>query len=180
MEPPRFEKEVAMPHFVAVDYTPCTGCKACEVVCSLYHFGECNPERSAIHVIRKERDGLVLCLPLVCQQCEPAPCFDACPTQALSKDGGGGILTIDEAKCSACGDCAQACPAGCIFMDGARMVAICCDLCGGQPQCIPACHAQCLTKVDRGEASQKQDAESLATVLEQEGLWGHVPTKGVR
>lgn len=175
---PGFGKEVGMPHFIAVDHVPCTGCKACEVVCSLYHFGECNPGRSAIHVVRRERDGLVLCLPLVCQQCEPAPCIEACPTEALSRDGV--ILAIDEAKCSACGDCAQACPAGCIFMDSAGMVAICCDLCGGQPQCVLTCHAQCLTEVDRDEASQKQDVEYLASLLEQESLWGWVPGKVVR
>ena len=169
-----------MPRFIAVDHVACTGCKTCEVVCSLYHFGECNPRRSAICIIRKERDGLVFCLPLVCQQCEQAPCIEACSTEALFRDGGLGIPAIDKARCSACGDCAEACPAGCIFMDSERMVAICCDLCGGQPQCVLSCHAHCLTEVDREEASEKQDVEYLARVLEQEDLWSSVPRKGVR
>ncbi len=48
-----------MPQFISVDHLVCTGCRECEVVCSLYHFGECNPERSAIRVVRSEKDGLV-------------------------------------------------------------------------------------------------------------------------
>jgi len=169
-----------VPHFVAIDNLPCTGCKTCELVCSLYHFGECNPRRSAIRIIRRERDGLVFCLPLVCQQCKQAPCIEACPTEALSRDGGQGILSVDEERCSACGDCVEACPAGCIFIDSDRMVAISCDLCGGQPQCVLTCHAHCLTEVDSGEASEEQNVDYLARVLEEENLWDSVPGRGVQ
>ncbi len=144
-----------MAQYVSVNHLVCTGCRECEVVCSLYHFAECNPERAAIRIIRRERDGLVEPLPLVCQQCEQAPCIDACPTEALFRKGEGGVVTVDEEKCSGCKDCAEACPAGCIFIDRKRNVAICCDLCGGQPQCVDLCHSHCLTlatdDVSKGE-----------------------------
>lgn len=45
-------------------------------------------------------------------------CVDACPTLALSAGPDGG-LELAAAKCTACGGCAAACPAGAIAMAGA-------------------------------------------------------------
>ena len=155
-----------MPQFIAVDHAACTGCRECEVVCSLYHFGECNPERSAIRVIRREKDGLVEPLPLVCQQCEQAPCMEACPTKAIFREGDGDVLTIDPEKCSGCGECTEACPAGLIFMDKQRDVAICCDLCGGDPQCAVLCHSRCLTLAKEDGAGSRDRVYGLAKIRE--------------
>lgn len=169
-----------MPQFIAVDHSVCTGCRECEVVCSLYHFGECNPERSAIRVIRKEKDGLVTSLPLVCQQCEQPPCIEACPTEALSRESEPSALTVDQESCSGCGDCVEACPAGCIFMDNKRNVAVCCNLCSGQPQCVALCHSSCLTLSDSNATSGEERVQSLARILEKENLWGSMARKGGR
>jgi carbon-monoxide dehydrogenase iron sulfur subunit len=164
-------------NFIFVDHSRCTGCKSCEMVCSLYHFQECNPKLSAIRIIRKERDGLVLCLPLVCQHCQQAYCIEACPTGAISKDEQQGIIVIDNEQCNACGACVEACPIGCISTDDATNVAIHCDLCGGHPMCVPACHAHCLTEAASLEEIQTQGVEYLTRVLEHEDLWGNVPGK---
>jgi len=138
------------------------------VVCSLYHFGECNPARSAIHVRRREAEGLAWCLPLVCQQCEQPPCIDACPVAALGKETGEGILEIDQASCTGCGECVSACPAGCIFLDAKESVALACDLCGGDPQCIAMCHSGSLTVgMDSGEPGERRVAH-LADIMKQE------------
>jgi carbon-monoxide dehydrogenase iron sulfur subunit len=168
-----------MPQFISVEPSACTGCRTCEVVCSLYHFGECNPERSAIRVIRREKNGLVFSLPLVCQQCEPSSCVQVCPSQALSRKSENDHLTVDGAKCSGCGICAEACPAGCIFLDNQRNVAICCDLCGEQPQCIPLCHSHCLTLGSSDEASERR-MKRLASILEKEDLLESLPGRGER
>ena len=168
-----------MPQFIAVNPSVCTGCRECEVVCSLYHFGECNPEKAAIRVIRKEKGGLAVCMPLVCQQCEKAPCIEACPPEALSREGAESTLTVDEAKCSGCGDCVEACPAGCIFMDDERNIVISCDLCGGDPQCVTLCHSHCLT-LAHGGTGEGGGVERLRSALEEEGLWDSVPGKGGR
>ena len=159
-----------MGSFIAVDSQRCTGCKTCQLLCSLYHFGESNPLKSAIHVIRRERDGLVFCLPLVCQQCGHAPCVEACPTGALVKSEGSGILALNEEECSACGLCEDACSLGCIAFGADGLDLINCDLCGGEPQCVPACHALCLSVVDTSERNERQNMHYLAELLSQEGL----------
>ena len=166
-----------MSQFIAVNYAVCTGCRECEVVCSLYHFGECHPEKSAIHVMRKEKDGLVSCLAVVCQQCEQPLCLEACTTGALSRDSVRGTIIIDATSCSGCGDCVAACPAGCISLDNVSLNAICCDLCGGQPQCVELCHSHCLT-LGQGEADGENRAKKLAGVLEAEGFRANMTGKG--
>jgi carbon-monoxide dehydrogenase iron sulfur subunit len=163
-----------MPQFISIDPSGCTGCKTCEVVCSLHHFGECNPERSAIRVIRREKGGLVFSLPLVCQQCEPAPCVEACPSEALFRKASNAPLTVDQEKCSGCGNCVDACPAGCIFLSKQINQIVCCDLCGGQPQCVPLCHSSCLTVRNSGEEALDR-IHRLASILEREDLWESVP-----
>ena len=169
-----------MPQFISVDHSVCTGCRTCEVVCSLFHFGECNPARSAIRVIRREKDGLVFSLPLVCQQCRQATCIGACPSDALSRKSENDPIMVDKERCSGCGDCAEACPAGCIFLDAGTKLALSCDLCGGQPQCIPMCHSKCLTLGAGQEEDDQNRIKRLAGVVQAEDLWESVPGKGER
>jgi anaerobic carbon-monoxide dehydrogenase iron sulfur subunit len=168
-----------MSRFISVNPTVCTGCKTCEVACSLFHFGECNPLRSAIRIIRRERGGLVTSLPLVCQQCRQAFCIEACPAHALSREGGDAALTLDEQKCSSCGNCVDACPAGCIFLDNETNLPVSCDLCSGQPQCVMLCHSNCLTFVNDDNADDPDRIKRLAGLLEAEDLTAKsTPGKG--
>ena len=164
-----------MSYFINVEHEHCTGCKSCELFCSLYHFGECNPLRSAIRVIRRERDGLVFCLPLVCQQCETAPCIEACTTGAISRDDKKGILAFNKDECTSCGLCVEACPVGGISLDTDATSIISCDLCGGEPQCVPACHAHCLTVADSSHAKATQNLECFTSILRQEDLFSSIP-----
>lgn len=160
-----------MSRFIAVEHKKCTGCRTCQLVCSLYHFGESNPTKSAVRVLRMERDGLVNCFPLVCQQCKPAPCIDACPTQAISRDETGS-LKFNRDDCTGCEVCVEACPVGAIAITADRSL-INCDLCDGEPQCVPACHASCLSVVE-GDGRIKQNADHLLSILEQKGLLNRV------
>jgi len=167
-----------MPEYIAVNHSVCTGCRECEMVCSLYHYGECNPERSAIRVIRREKEGLVMSLPLVCQQCINPACAEACPVDAISRDGEPDVLTVDWETCTGCEACMDACPAGCIFMDIKRNVAISCDLCGGEPQCVVLCHSNCLTLSGDGAPSGDESVQILAEILEKESLRNSMAWKG--
>jgi Fe-S-cluster-containing hydrogenase component 2 len=113
---------------------------------------------------------LVTSLPLVCQQCSHAPCIEACPTEALFRVGKDSPLIIDEANCTACGNCVDACPAGCITLDEKTHIPLVCDLCGGDPQCVILCHSHCLTIGDDMGADNTYRIERLAALLDAEDL----------
>lgn len=118
-----------------VDASKCTGCRLCELVCSLRHEGTCNPRRSRIRV---RRESLRLDLPEVCIQCEERSCTKACPHQALIEDERGAIR-VKEERCTACGACVFACPYHAIQIHPSRHVAMVCDLCDGDPACVKYC-----------------------------------------
>lgn len=154
-----------MRQYIAVNPEGCTGCRECEMVCSLYHFGECNPERSAVRVVRNEGLGLAEPVPLVCQQCDAPACAEACPVEAISIPEGNGLLMVDGEVCTGCGECTQACPAGCIFLDAETEKAMACDLCGGEPQCVSLCHSQCLQRSQDDAGAEEKRVEGLAALL---------------
>ena len=72
---------------------------------------------------------------MVCQQCAERYCV-ACPENALVL-GPLGQVVVSPTLCSECGACTRSCPIGAIEpVDG---IAYVCDLCGGDPRCVPAC-----------------------------------------
>ena len=73
-----------MEKVLTVDYQKCTGCRLCELVCSVTHDGISNPARSRIKIVKWEDEGLYV--PMICQQCEDAPCKNVCPVGAISRD----------------------------------------------------------------------------------------------
>jgi len=166
-----------MDNIIAVDHSGCTGCRTCEMICSLYHFGICSPSKSAIQVIRREKGGLVFSFPLVCRQCDPAPCIESCPVEALTRDNNGGHISLNPDECTLCGLCTEACPLGCIDVDPNDMELVHCDLCEGEPQCIPACHASCLQLVNRGSRDEKGEITHITAILKQEECFDHIPKR---
>lgn len=119
------------------DLDKCTGCRTCEMVCSLTHTGECNPLKSRIHVTRMKLDGVMI--PVYCKQCVNAPCAKNCPENAIYRDEKTGVVLIDYAKCIGCKNCIQYCPFGAMTLDPETEQVIKCDLCGGDPQCVKYC-----------------------------------------
>ena len=75
----------------------------------------------------------------VCNQCSEPACLDVCPTGAITKSAGDGIVRIKETKCLGCGLCDLACPYGGIDFHAGSKKASKCDLCDGDPQCREAC-----------------------------------------
>ena len=60
----------------------CTGCKLCELICSLYHVGECNPKNSRIRVLQNsELDVNIPVISLECDLC--GECINWCLPEAL-------------------------------------------------------------------------------------------------
>ena len=69
----------------------CTGCRACEIACSFYLKGICDPMVSKIKIIRDNETGEIFCdLPLSCPECDfedEPPCVSFCEIGALRMKG---------------------------------------------------------------------------------------------
>jgi len=145
-----------MEKILVVDHEKCTGCRLCEMVCSVEHTGVNNPARSRIHVIKWQWEGFEL--PMVCQQCEEAPCIAVCPKDALSRDHVLGELNYD--LCIGCKMCVTACPFGGMGVDTVARQVIKCDLCDGDPTCVRFCDPDALQFVPATSVNlmKKRDA----------------------
>jgi len=132
---------------LVVDQQKCTGCRQCELVCSVYHTGSSNPSRSRIKVVKWEEEGIYL--PLICNHCEEAYCVEVCPTKACHREPeNNNRVTIDEKLCIGCKTCIIACPFGHPFFDIKDRVTRKCDYCDGDPQCVVFCNPKAVSFMD--------------------------------
>jgi Fe-S-cluster-containing dehydrogenase component len=122
--------------WIARDLSKCSGCRRCEIACSLFHEKRIWPEASRIRVFMLA-PGIEF--PHFCAQCEDYPCVEACPTKALSVSGETGAVLVDAKACVGCGKCIEACPGRIPHMHPTEKRVLICDLCGGDPQCVRVC-----------------------------------------
>lgn len=115
----------------------CSGCRICQMICSLTHEGAIDIERSRIRVRSNPFDGASTII--VCRQCHDAPCYYACPESAIEFDQTNGIVVIKEERCNGCRLCEKACPYEAILFSEEDGTAYKCDLCGGNPECVNWC-----------------------------------------
>ena len=90
----------------------CAGCRTCETICSLTHEGCIDLEKSRINLKSNAFRGSFI--PLVCRQCADAPCYYACPEDAIRIEEDRTIIL--EEKCIGCGLCVSTCPTESISM----------------------------------------------------------------
>ncbi|MBR2789999.1 MAG: hypothetical protein IKD70_05215 [Eggerthellaceae bacterium] len=135
----------------APEYSVCTGCKSCEIVCSMLHDGVVSPERTRIRFVMGDLDYMMHDI-RVCQQCVDHPCYDACPKKdaAMCIDERG-VVYVNREECIGCKKCEKACifeePRVRVIKRDGKRFAVKCDLCrdfGGVPQCVKNCPAACL------------------------------------
>ena len=124
---------------IAIDYDKCTGCRICEIACSVKHNGQVNPSKSRIRVVRIETEGRALSFPVMCMKCVEAFCIAVCPMGAISKDADTGARVVNIDACVACSGCVYACPFGAITVDRILGHAFNCNLCEGDPTCVRYC-----------------------------------------
>ncbi len=114
----------------------CSGCKACELVCSLQNLKVVNPSKALLNVYGK--------FPVpgkyfvdICDQC--GECAKACPRDAIRLKGQ--TYRIDRKKCDNCLECVDACPVHVIKVDddGTPYKCINCK------QCAEVCPRDALT-----------------------------------
>lgn len=124
------------PIWIARDFSKCSGCRKCEIACSLFHENRIWPEASRIRVFMLV-PGLEF--PHFCAQCEDYPCVEACQVNALSMDSKTGAVLVNEEKCTGCGQCIDACSGRVPHMHPTENHILICDLCGGDPECVKVC-----------------------------------------
>ncbi len=140
--------------WIVRDYENCSGCRRCELACSMHHEGWMWPEASRIRVFMPFPGVEV---PHLCAQCDDYPCVESCPVDALSIDGGTTAVIVDSEACTGCGACVEACPGTVPYLHPRDRKATICDLCGGDPECVEVC----------------QEAGYNALRLVHEGMSGH-------
>lgn len=132
---------------VIADSSICRGCATCVAACSLFHGGVSGRNLSRVDISRDFLAGQFV--QNVCRQCEGPECMLACPVEgAMYVDTTTGARMIDEDKCIGCGRCVDACQFHAVKLDVQREVALKCDLCGGDPQCVAVCPTGALSYQD--------------------------------
>ena len=134
-----------------INYEKCTGCRLCELVCAVKHDGISNPARSRIKVMKWEMEGLYI--PMSCQQCQDAPCVNACPVKALSRDEHLDRVVVDYDVCIGCRTCVSVCPFGAMSFNTIDRKVFKCDLCEGDPQCVRFCDRKAVDFVSPDDVS---------------------------
>jgi anaerobic carbon-monoxide dehydrogenase iron sulfur subunit len=111
---------------IKVEKEKCSGCHLCEMVCSLFHLGVLNIEKSAIRIERDDLDSS-LNTPVVCRQCKKMKCLSK---EEVDEAAEKKMFIWNESR-------VKACPFKALSLFEGR--AYHCDLCGGDPQCTKVC-----------------------------------------
>ena len=153
-----------MQKIIVADPLRCTGCRTCEMVCSVTKHGMVNPARARIHVVRFE--DYVFDVPMMCQQCEPAPCLNACPMKAIERDAKTGVVKTNYDRCIGCKTCMVACPFGATGYDPVANKVFKCDQCDGDPACVKFCETKALQYVDASTMNMRKSTETAQKVFD--------------
>lgn len=158
-----------MSDFIRVLASQCIGCRTCEIACAQAHDGETLQGGPFFPRLKVVRSGMISA-PVMCRQCENAPCVAVCPTGALIQ--GASNVEIAGALCIGCSGCVVACPFGVIEIVGhpgpEGIVPVKCDLCSDSasgPACVAVCPTAALEKVSGGEVAKTATARRRSTAF---------------
>ncbi|MFP1836442.1 4Fe-4S dicluster domain-containing protein [Lonsdalea quercina] len=155
--------------FVIADASQCIGCRTCEVACAVAHtsggLSSLNTASFAprLTVIKSAE----VSVPVLCHQCENAPCASACPQGALVAQNDS--IQVVSSQCIGCKSCVIACPFGAIRVvttpqekgePHARSEVHKCDLChdvADGPSCVRVCPTSALRLVTPDGLRQQRE-----------------------
>lgn len=135
---------------IVVNIDRCSGCYACQMACKMQNDVSLGLAWNKVRIVGPvgEYPNLVrYALPLMCQNCENAPCVEVCPTGATYRDEESGAILVDSERCIGCQACMGACPYGQRSYNEATSTVEKCNLCheltakGELPACVKSCAA---------------------------------------
>lgn len=139
----------------------CNGCGECRTACMTIN-GAGEGPAVGIQIARLGLDAV----PVLCRNCDDAPCVSACMPGCRYRDEATGRVLTDYERCVGCWMCVMLCPFGAIQRVPARPgsahgVAFKCDGCTGEEQapCAEACSRGAVREISpRDLATEKRVA----------------------
>lgn len=170
-----------MPNYgFAIDLRKCIGCHACTIACKAEHQIPVGSHRCWVKTVEKGTfpDTRRFFFPVLCNQCEDAPCVRICPTRALFKRRDG-IVDLNSASCIGCRACMEACPYDQLFIDPNTRTAEKCNFCANRvenkllPACVSVCPTECRIFGDLDDPTS-----AVAQIVQREAYTVRKPEKG--
>ena len=170
-----------MPNYgFAIDLRKCIGCHACTIACKAEHQIPVGVNRCWVKTVEKGTfpDTRRFFFPVLCNQCEDAPCVRICPTNTLYKRRDG-IVDFNQASCIGCRACMEACPYDQLFIDPNTHTAEKCNFCANrvenklQPACVSVCPTECRIFGDLDDPTSE-----VAQIFQREAFMVRKPEKG--
>jgi Fe-S-cluster-containing dehydrogenase component/formate-dependent nitrite reductase membrane component NrfD len=163
-----------------IDLKKCIGCHACTIACKAEHDIPVGVNRCWVKTVEKGTfpDTQRFFLPLLCNQCEEAPCLKICPTNALFKRNDG-IVDLNGDSCIGCRACMVACPYDQLFIDPNTKTAEKCNFCANrvenqlEPACVSVCPTDCRIFGDLDDSTSR-----VAQIVQRDAFTVRKPEKG--
>lgn len=174
-----------MNRFVFANPNLCIGCRTCEIACALSHQAErtaAGKEASDFSPRLTVVKNAHVTTPVMCRQCDDAPCAQVCPNNAIVLEDG--FVKVIQSRCIGCKTCVMACPFGAMNVvtsmtesaDGSCQVAqsqaLKCDLCHHQeegPACVRVCPTGAISLMEPETLSdmsrKKREAAAMCGVV---------------
>jgi anaerobic dimethyl sulfoxide reductase subunit B (iron-sulfur subunit) len=151
------------------DADRCVMCHACEMACKATRGVELGVQwRKVIEIWAGEFPDISRTfVSISCLHCAEPSCVEACPNGAITKRAEDGIVVVDKAECTGCGECFYACPYQ-VPQFGSDGLMQKCDFCldrGIAPACVEPCPAEALffgTMEELAQKAAEKKAEKLA------------------
>jgi Fe-S-cluster-containing dehydrogenase component/formate-dependent nitrite reductase membrane component NrfD len=170
-----------MPRYgFAIDLRKCIGCHACTIACKAEHQIPIGVNRCWVKTVERGTfpDTRRFFFPVLCNQCDDAPCVRICPTSALYRRRDG-IVDLNGGACIGCRACMVACPYDQLFIDPNTRTAEKCNFCANRvenrllPACVSVCPTECRIFGDLEDPSS-----GLSRFVQDSGITVRKPEKG--